>query len=792
MDAHTLEAVAFSRIAQMIAQYCTCEEAQQLCLQKEPLTDPAAIAAAKKQGADFLQLLQKDNAPRIQGRPPLFPILPQLRITGTCLSLEEIYAIGLLAEQVQKLQQWAGRQKQHTDTIVGCIAALPDLAKVHSAVFAFIDPQGSLRDIPSLRALQRRIRQIEADMEKTMHRYCTDEATRSMLQNPQPVLRNGRQVIAVRSNFKGRIKGIIHEYSQSGQSFYLEPEQMVLKNNELVKAQAAYDQELRKLLRGLSAELAQNSAQLEHAHQNLLALECTAAAARWAQANQAVFANDAGDSQTFYLHQARHPLLGSQAVPIDIKLSDSERILIITGANTGGKTVALKTAALFVLLNQTGWPIPAASDSCLPFFDAVFCAIGDEQSLDTSLSTFSAYMRIIAGILSAATSRSLIILDELGNGTDPQEGGALAMAVLDELLSRRARVLVTTHHGALKQYAYSKDGCVNASVVFDKDTLRPSYHLVMGIPGESHAIDIAEQSGIQAAIIKSARAYLSNNSADVATLIQGLIEKHERLRLFEQEREAAENKLADQKQKYEQQALALRRKEAALRTEGYKRLQDLFETKRAEAENLVRLIREGALTHEKTGSLKQFFSAFEQQLAEEQAGLQQEEHALTALQYTHRISQPAGAALPLQAGAEVFIPHLRRRGTVVRKEKERWLVAVDTLKMTLNAAQLEVIEQSKGAKQPVLVEAELQQQSRPVLELRLLGMHLAEAAAALEKQLDLALMHNVQEFAVIHGKGNGVLQTMVHEKLEAAPYVADFAFARPEQGGSGKTIVHLR
>ena len=248
-----------------------------------------------------------------------------------------------------------------------------------------------------------------------------------MLQTPAPVLRNGRQVIAVRSNFKGRIKGIIHEYSQSGQSFYLEPEGIVLRNNELMRAQAEYEQELHRLLMSISAKLAEEAHALEQAYALVLELDCAAAAARWAYTENGVFVPDTGNAQCFYLQAARHPLLGAAAVPIDLTLTADERILIITGPNTGGKTVSLKTAALFVLLNQTGWPVLAGEETRLPVFRYVGCAIGDEQSLDRSLSTFSAYMRTVGELLEAADEESLILLDELGSGTDPQEGGALAM-----------------------------------------------------------------------------------------------------------------------------------------------------------------------------------------------------------------------------------------------------------------------------------------------------------------------------------------------------------------------------
>ena len=812
MTPHTLEVLEFFRIAELIAGYCKSQEARERCLQKRPLHDAAAIAVAKELGRDILSFLQVDEPLPIKTLPPLEGVLKQLHTAGVCLTIEELYAAGLLALQVDELKAWSVKQKRAESAACVLIESMPPLLQTAQAVFSFIDKNGALRDIPSLTAIQKKMQRIEADIEKTMRSYCTDESTKGMLQTPAPVLRNGRQVIAVRSNFKGRIKGIIHEYSQSGQSFYLEPEGIVLRNNELMRAQAEYEQELHRLLMSISAKLAEEAHALEQAYALVLELDCAAAAARWAYTENGVFVPDTGNAQYFYLQAARHPLLGAAAVPIDLTLTADERILIITGPNTGGKTVSLKTAALFVLLNQTGWPVLAGEETRLPVFRYVGCAIGDEQSLDRSLSTFSAYMCTVGELLEAADEESLILLDELGSGTDPQEGGALAMAILDELVARRSRVLVTSHHGVLKNYAYRKSGCVNASVSFDEATLRPSYRILMGIPGESRAVDIAEKNGLSPAVIRAARAYMADSSADAAALIKGLMEKHTQLAVFEREKEKAEKALKEKQRRCDLNALKLRQKELLLRSQGYKRLNDLFEQKRNEIENLVREIQEGELTHEKTSKLKQFFVDFGKMLAEEQTDIRNEQDELSAAQQAIRNQEQeqgkssngmsangvpaAGAPIneTLAESMEVFIPHLHRRGVIIRKEKKNWLVAVDTVKMTFPADKLEPLTPSAAPLRApqVVVEAELHQESRPEFELRLLGMRLDEAEKHLQNQLDLAVMHNMQEFSIVHGKGNGVLQTMVHEKLAAAPYIAEFFFARPEHGGTGKTIVRLR
>ncbi|EFW37642.1 endonuclease MutS2 [Treponema phagedenis] len=800
MTEHTLEVLEFNKICAAIAAYCVTEEGRAACLQKKPLTDKEKITAEKKLGSDFLSLLQTGAEPSVKKRPPLIEFLQSLGKEGSALSIEGIYSIGISAKHCNELHAWAdafekaNANKTPQQDVLQFIRTFPNLLEVYKAVFSFIDEDGDLKDIPELRSIKNKIAAIESDIEKTMRSYFTDEHTRDLLQTNIPVLRNGRQVLSVRSNFKGRIKGIIHEYSQSGQSFYLEPEEIVFKNNELLSAHAEYDRELQRLLKELTAKIAAYAPALEELSEKLIALDCVSASAKWAKNFHCVFAaQPQKDTAAFFLHQARHPLLGKTAVPIDLKLVANDRLLIITGPNTGGKTVSLKTAALFALMNQTGWPVPAGAQTCLPYFNFIACDIGDEQSLEQSLSTFSAHMQNIAEILRSADKESLIILDELASGTDPLEGGAIAMAVLDELAKRDALVFVTTHHGSLKNYGYTKQNCVNASVEFNESTLSPTYKIIMGVPGESHAIDIAERNGMPQHIIAQARAYIQDNRADVSALIQSLVQKHADLNKFEEEKQIEQQALRSDRRRIDLKELQLKQKELELRKQGYKRLDNLFSDKRRELENLIREIKEGELTSEKTKKVKQWFDNFESELAEEKTGMREENAELTALikkrsdKNKHQTPQT-----PFSEGMTVYVSSFRRKGTLIRKEKkDTWLVSFDTVKMVVFENDLQPLESEQQKKQPVQIITEISSDKRPQFELRLLGLRIEAAEKALQDQLDLSAMHGIKEFAVIHGKGSGILQTMVHEKLKQTAFVQNFYFARPEDGGTGKTIVHL-
>ncbi|WP_024465155.1 endonuclease MutS2 [Treponema pedis] len=819
MTEHTLEVLQFSRICGIVASYCVTDEGKNACLNKKPYTDIKQIENEKKYGNDFLALLNSYNAPPVKYRPPVLPFLNGIEVEGAALDIEGVYSVGLLAKAVCELHEWLNPFLQNEEyalnSIVNFIKAIPEMLELKHLIFAFIDENGEIQDLPSLRAIKNKIASIENDIEKTMRNFFTDEYTRSMLQSNLPTVKDGRQVIAVRSNFKGRIPGIIHEYSQSGQTFYLEPETVVLKNNDLLAAHAEYERELLRLLTELTAKIANHLKIIKKSCEAIIELDCFSAAARWARSQSCVFAlppaellcgnskynlNNHG-APSFYLHQARHPLLGKNAVPIDLKLLKEDKVLIITGPNTGGKTVSLKTAALFALINQTGWPVPAGPQTRLPYFDFIACDIGDEQSLDQSLSTFSAHMKNVAEIIQRASEKSLVVLDELGSGTDPQEGCAIAMAVLDALIEKKSFVLVTTHHGALKNYGYSNPSCVNASVEFNEKTLSPTYKILMGVPGESHAVDIAKRNGLPETIVEKARFYLGNNRADVSDLIKGLIRKHEDLNEFETQKKEEERRLREDRRKSDLKELRLKQKELELRKDGIKKLDIFFEEKRKALENLVREIREGELTREKTLNVKNWIEDFKESLQSEHEAIKTEQEKIeeesrfsSAEKQENKNNQ--SQSLQLQRGIKVYIKNYKRSGEIIREEKKgKWLVAMDNLKITVPENDIEISEKQTDLKlsKPVitLISDSDSKPTMPSLELRLLGMRGEEAQKALQLQMDTALVHGVTEFAIIHGKGDGILQHITHNFLKSNNYVKNFRFAKPEEGGSGKTIVNL-
>ncbi|MDR1972396.1 MAG: Smr/MutS family protein [Treponema sp.] len=480
-----------------------------------------------------------------------------------------------------------------------------------------------------------------------------------------------------------------------------------------------------------------------------------------------------------------------------------KRSVIITGPNTGGKTVALKTLGLFALMNQGGLALPAAEGTSLPVFDGIYADIGDEQSLSQSLSTFSGHMVNIAGIAARAGEHSLVLLDELGSGTDPEEGSAIAMAILDHLIERRVCLIVTTHHGILKNYGYTREGVENASVEFDGRTLSPTYRILMGLPGESRALDIAGRNGLPPAMVERARSYLAEERADVSALIRGLRDKHRELDSGREHIRSQEEGLREERRKADLRELRIRQRELELKNAGLGRLEAFLAESRKTLENLVRELREGEITREKTVAVKEFLAGLEEAALEAGEALEREKAGIIADE--RAVLEPpeaagSGGSGPvrdpgaLEPGMEVLAGERRRRGRVLRPDRKKngsWIVQIGSLKLSIDGGDL--IPAPPGTSpQPYAASVELAERRPPRLELSLRGMRLEEALEALRKQIDGAVLAGLHEFAVVHGKGEGVLMKGVHEYLRGEEAVADYYFSPPELGGAGRTEVILK
>ncbi|MDR2952423.1 MAG: endonuclease MutS2, partial [Treponema sp.] len=502
----TMALLEYPQIMESVASRALSEEAATLIKESAPYYEPEYVEKTKRAVSTlFTRIKTGDNEPR-SWLPAIGFLIPKIGTQGAVLDLDEALALGLFIERGEELKKWAVKDENCKTALATTLGqdACPECKPASVEIFKVIDREGKIRDLPSLRAIRRRISSLEKELKTAVSRYTSDDEYRRMLQSAVPSQRDGRTVLAVKANFRGRIRGIVHEASSSGQTVFVEPLDVVEKNNEILIENRNLNAEIMKILRELTEKAAAYAEPLQKFHLAIIELECLRARARYSAETKGSFVkNSDGEPANLILKRARHPLL-LKAVPVTIEMKNGARTLIITGPNTGGKTVALKTLGLFALMNQSGLALPLEEGSVLPVFDGIYADIGDEQSIKQSLSTFSAHISNISAITASASENSLVLLDELGAGTDPEEGGAIAMAVLDFLIEKKSRMIITTHHGILKNYGYTRQGVENASVEFNAKTLSPTYRIINGVPGESRALDIALANGLGRVIVDNA------------------------------------------------------------------------------------------------------------------------------------------------------------------------------------------------------------------------------------------------------------------------------------------------
>ena len=779
MDEHTLALLEFSRILEELASLCVSPRGAAL-LGSQPIhVERGDVEKAHGLALAFRAVLESGEAMPGFDFPDIEQVAPRLGKEGVQLDGEELAAIGRCILSSLMMRRFV--LKSTADAALTAIAeAMPDLSAVSRAIFRIVERDGVLRErhLPELAAIRERIRRRREELERALRSILDEHSSRAYWQTPLATQRDGRMVLPLKTQFKGRVKGIVHEMSASGSTIFIEPLEIVEKNNAIVQEESLYRQEVRRILRDLTSTVSACAGELASLLEGTALLDTILARARYAILHACRAAECAPG--TVRLRDARHPLLGASVVPVSITVGGEERILIVTGPNTGGKTVSLKTVGLLALMNQFGMEIPAAEGSGLEIFDGIYADIGDEQSIQQSLSTFSAHVRNLAGIVGKASGRSLVLLDELGAGTDPQEGVALAMALLDHFLEARCIVLATTHHGILKNYGSTRAGVQNASMGFDRESLSPTYRILLGVPGESHALEISRRMGVPESILREASAYLADERTDISKLVANLSERHQKLAEAEEQHRARETDLREKGRKTDLHELTLRQKELELRRHGLKELRDFLEAARGEWEAL-REKSGGALPEGR--DFGRLAAAVREKIDEEQERIRREQEAMLPAQ-----------DFELREGMDVLIRRTGRRGRVIRRDKgRRWVVETETLRLSLLPGELAPAADAP----PHLAPAPVSYSSSagidpPVLELHLRGLRVEEAIRQLAKQIDSALIHGLREFSVVHGKGEGILRSAIHEHLRGLAAVEDFRFSAPEEGGYGKTIVTLK
>ena len=799
MDSKTLNVLEYPKILERLAGFCDFSASTDLARTLEP-TDSYELAASRLAETTEARKLFSIQDIGIGAAHDIRPAA-DLAARGGVLDPQALLDVKTTLISCRDLKKTFEKKTDEYPRLTQIALGLPETHGLVDAITRILSERGEVLDSasPKLADIRRNLRVTQDRLMSRLQKYVTDAKTVSMLQEPIITQRDGRYVIPLRAEFKGRIKSIVHDQSSSGATLFVEPLPVVEANNEIRELQLAERDEERRILAEVSAEVGEHAVELKYGVENLAVLDLAFAKAKYAEelhASEPILhptadkgRQTAVDRQLSIVNliQARHPLLEpNSVVPIDVDPAPGTRALVITGPNTGGKTVSLKTVGLLVLMAQSGLHIPAQSGSELPCFHSVYADIGDEQSIEQSLSTFSGHITNIIRILKQADQRSLVILDELGAGTDPQEGAALARAILSHLIDTCAMTLVATHYPELKTFAHSTEGVVNASLEFDIKTLRPTYRLTLGLPGRSNALAIAQRLGLPQAIIDSAKAEINPLDLRADKLLDDIRKERNRTSREREKLEKARARLETQTRELE------------------KRLEKIEDERR---DTIAKARAEGEL---EVAVLKQNIDSLKQQMKKAKQPLEairaieekiEKMEEKTEAPVERRGIEDGGRSLvfghsSIKLGERVNVSTLNAEGVVTALGESDAEVQIGTLRVRARYSELQRINVNQAANQkPQAAVRRLSpvvNSKSPGMEVDLRGLMSDDALDKMERYMEQAFLAGLPFVRIIHGKGTGKLRQAVREALRGHEYVKSFEEGGDKEGGEGVTVAKLK
>ena len=772
MTGKSLEDLEFAKVQAMISSFRLSEEGGAFLSSLPFATEKEELTVRQGYISHILGSMERDGVPSL----PLFPSISDVmdRLDEPAPLLEGPHLLDLahyLQSSEELLAYLLQDEEESMNELIGS-GIDPALIALREAICEDLDENGSVRENhPRLKPLYRQLEQIRQKRSS----YCSSfiHEHRSYVQSDVEALRDGRLVIPIKDGHKNNVKGYISSVSSSGQTVFMEPFALVDLNNSVLLASNRILVEIAKILHELTLKAKKEEKLLLELRKTVGRADGYYALSRWVHEQRCTVVQL--DSEEVRLLDARHPLLKQKAVPITIVLEKGINGVVLSGPNAGGKTVTVKTFGLFALLNQYCGYLPAREGSALPLFDRIFTDIGDEQSIEKELSTFSGHMSRLSAILNHLTPNSLVILDELGSGTDPLEGSALAQAILSYSLKRSALTLVTSHHGVLKEYAYSAENIINAAMEFDEVSGKPTFKIIPNVIGRSHALATAKAMGLPKEVLHDAEELLGSDRIELSSVLRRLEEELRRVEERSKALETVERRWKEENRKLDLKALTIRQQERQLKDDEIRTLARFTRKARQRLEQLVAEIREGELTGEKTKAVKTYLSELDRRVETEQALLEEEEEVFV---------RPT----EFKVGMEVLCGPSKREGTILEKEgKNRYLVAIGSMRMSLKDSDL-YLPKNKGPEVRVSYTAS---SKRAKQEIDVRGFTLEEALEAVEQNIEAALLNNLTTFGIIHGYGDGILSQGIGKLLGNHRSVVDYRFALPEDGGMGKTYVFL-
>ena len=785
MNSKIEKVLEFSKIRTQLAEYATSEKGKQMIKELPIEVDAKAIQHKIEETTDGVELLRLKQGIPIPRLKDISFALKRLELEAGLngRELSDILRVLTTTHEVERFFEKVEEEEIALKRVPRLVEKLESIPEVTSELEASIREDGYVLDSasPTLHGVRVGIQKTEQDIRRQMDQYLTGKNAQ-YLSDTIITIRNDRYVLPVKAEYKSVFGGTVHDQSATGQTLFMEPQAVVNLNNKLREYQIQEKREVERILWELSQKLMPYTNSLHQNHYVLARLDVVNAKALYAHELRAT--EPIIDANNYVaLWQAWHPLLEREkAVANDIILGEEYQAIVITGPNTGGKTILLKTVGVIQLMAQMGLYIPAGENSRVGVFTEIFADIGDEQSIEQNLSTFSSHMSNIVSILKQINDKSLILIDEIGSGTDPQEGSSLAIAILDYIASKQSYVIASTHFPELKAYGYDRPKTINASMEFDGDTLQPTYQLLLGVPGRSNAFDISKRLGLPSIIIDQARGLLSEEDQDLNAMISDLEQKRRRAQRdadkMRHQLELSTQLLADLQRETEQ----FQANKARLLEEAKERANTLIEQSQDDADKILSEIRELQL-RSKQSTVK------EHEMIEKKTALKDLKHEQALKK--NKVLRKEKAKKALQVGQSVEVLSFGQRGTLVEKVNDKeWVVQMGIIKMKIAVEDLSPIAEAQEAKQQVIVKSARASHVSSELDLR--GKRYEEAMKDLELYLDAAILANYPRVTIIHGRGTGAIQQGVHKVLRSHRSVASFEFAPMNTGGNGATIVTFK
>lgn len=731
--------------------------------------------------SEMIDFYKFDDGLELTGLADLSKMFKSIDVIGSYLSSEDF---SVLKRNLAIFRISKGRAKNVRDkykTIWNLFADAQEVKDIENFISEAIDDNGELKDDASfgLKDVRRQKQNINANIKEKFDDLVSNKETQRAVQERIITKRNDRYVIAVKTDFKGLIKGIEHDRSATGSTVYIEPINIVSLNNKLREYEAREREEIRKILLRLTEIVKTKKEEILEIKEILERLDFLNAKTIYS-VNKKCAVPKVINKEYLKLVDARHPLIDEEkVVPINFSVGNGENIMLITGPNTGGKTVTLKVAGLLTLMALSGIPIPAGEKTEIGYFNNVLADIGDEQSLEQNLSSFSGHVSKIKEIIENSSSKSLVLMDELGSGTDPMEGAAFAMSIIDYLNKKNITSIITTHYSEVKAYAFNSENIKSASMEFDVESLSPTYRLLEGIPGKSNALIIAKKYGISDEIIENAKKYISEDNKKVEEMIKSIKEKNDELHLLTQELENSKSELLTQKNLYDEKIVNLENEKNEIIKKAYDKADDYLKNIQAKAKSLIEKIsREESKKEDAKNTQRSLNMLRESFIIDKKKKVKEKKVVVKNVDFSE--------------GEEVLVKTLNQNGKILRVMPKDGRVQVQSgiLKLVVSMDDVVKIQKKKNNKLKNFAALKRTSQVRGELDVR--GMNADEAISEIETYFDRAMLTGYNEVYIIHGKGTMVLRKKIQEYLRTSKYVSEFKDANQNEGGVGCTVVTLK